>query len=71
MGTIAQTWLQEGRADGGATLLLRQLERRFGRVPAMVRDRVRTATTDDLEAWADAVLDAESLDAVFAARAGT
>jgi len=70
MGTIAQTWLQEGRADGGATLLLRLLERRFGRVPAMVRDRVRTATTDDLEAWAMAVLDAESLDAVFAARAG-
>ncbi len=82
MGTIAQTWMQEGRAEGraegrtegraegSAALLLRQLERRFGRLPATVRDRVRAATADDLEAWAMAVLDAGSLDAVFAPRAG-
>jgi len=74
MGTIAQTWMREGRAEGraegAARVLIRQLERRFGQLPAMVRDRVRGATTDDLEAWADAVLDAESLDAVFASGAG-
>ncbi len=58
--------MQEGRAEGSAALLLRQLERRFGRLPATVRDRVRGATADDLDAWAMAVLDAGSLDAVFA-----
>ncbi len=57
--------MQEGRAEGSASLLLRQLGRRFGRLPAPVRDRVRAATADDLEAWAMAVLDAGSLDAVF------
>ncbi len=50
MGTIAQTWMQEGRAEGKAALLLRLLERRFGRLPATVRDRVCAATADDLEA---------------------
>lgn len=78
MGTVAQAWMDEGRAkgiaegllkgrsEGGAALLLRQLERRFGRLPAAIRDRVRGAAADDLEAWSVAVLDADSLDAVFA-----
>ena len=82
MGTVAQAWMDEGRAkgiaegiadgllqgrsEGEAALLLRLLERRFGRLPAAIRDRVRGAAADDLEAWSVAVLDADSLDAVFA-----
>ncbi len=69
-------WLQEGEKKGeqkglkeGQTgLLQRQLVRRFGPLPQDMLQRLNTATTDDLEHWADRVLDAHSLDEVFAAR---
>jgi len=49
-------------------LLQRQLVRRFGLLSQAMVQRLNTATTDDLEHWADRVLDAHSLDEVFAAR---
>ena len=52
----------QGRAEGGANLLLRQVQRRFGPIPGDVEARIRTAPAADLEAWADAVLDARSLE---------
>ncbi len=55
---------QRGRQEGEATLLLRLLERRFGALPAPVRDRI--ADTATLEAWGLRVLDAGSLDEVLA-----
>lgn len=62
-------WLQEGvqigrmegRQEGEAAFLLRQLERRFGVLPDSIRARVRSAGTDQLEAWGLLVLDAGSL----------
>jgi hypothetical protein len=56
----------EGRQEGEAALLLRQLERRFGALPASVRDRIATADTASLEEWGLRVLDATSLDDVLA-----
>jgi hypothetical protein len=62
-------WLQEGRlegrVEGEAALLLRLLERRFGALPAAVRDRVAAADTAALETWGLRVLDAGSLDDLF------
>jgi predicted transposase YdaD len=66
-------WLQEGRVEGRvegrlegeAALLLRQLERRFGALPAEVRERVVTADTAALETWGLRVLEAGSLDDVL------
>ncbi|MCA8954395.1 MAG: Rpn family recombination-promoting nuclease/putative transposase [Planctomycetes bacterium] len=55
-----------GQAEGRADMLLRLLERRFGELPAGVRTRVRTASIEDLDAWALRVLDAPALAAVFA-----
>ena len=55
----------EGEAMGRASILNRLLEHRFGRLPATVRERVRRASVQDLDAWGDAVLDAPTLDAVF------
>ena len=52
----------EGRAEGRAELLLRQVRRRFGTVPSDVDARVRSAPDSQVDAWADAVLDARSLD---------
>jgi predicted transposase YdaD len=56
---------QEGRQEGEAALLLRQLERRFGVLPAWVRERVGSAETAALEEWGVRVLDAGTLDEVF------
>jgi hypothetical protein len=56
---------REGRLEGEVGLLLRQLERRFGVLPASARERVIAATSSDLERWAERVLDATALDEVF------
>ena len=55
----------EGEAMGRASLLTRLLEPRFGRLPARVRERVRSASVQDLDAWGDAVPNAPTLEAVF------
>ncbi len=57
---------QLGRQQGEATLLLRQLERRFGDLPGWVTDRVLAADSVLLEKWSLLVLDALSLEEVLA-----
>ncbi|ASK34841.1 DUF4351 domain-containing protein [Alloalcanivorax mobilis] len=56
---------QEGRQEGGRDLLLRLLERRFGALPDAIENQIRDATSEQLNAWADRVLDADCLEAVF------
>ncbi|WP_287639740.1 Rpn family recombination-promoting nuclease/putative transposase [Accumulibacter sp.] len=58
----------EGRMEGEAQLLAHLLERRFGPLPAAVAERLGEASESELEAWAEALLTADSLDGVFAAR---
>lgn len=55
----------EGRLEGESKLLKRLLERRFGVLPTWVSDKLDSATEQDLETWAEAVLTATTLDAVF------
>jgi predicted transposase YdaD len=55
----------EGKAEGKAETLLRLLDRRFNGVPKAYRTQVLAANADQLDAWIDAVLDAENIDAVF------
>ena len=56
---------QEGRQEGESTLLLRQLQRRFGSLSAEVTKKVRFADQTTLETWGDRVLDAQSLNDIF------
>ena len=64
----------EGRAEGrsqgieqGVRRTLRhQLERRFGLIPLLVVDRLEDAGLSELETWSERVLDAKSLQDVFA-----
>ena len=54
-----------GIQQGGASILRRQLRRRFGEPPAWVEAKLREGTPPQLERWADQLLDAETLEAVF------
>ena len=57
--------LSQGRVEGVRAVLVRQLKRRFGPLPSTVGARLSDASTAELEAWADNVLDAATLDEVF------
>jgi predicted transposase YdaD len=56
---------QEGRQEGEISLLERLLFKRFGPLPPATRARLAQASTDQLERWAERLLDAQTLDAVF------
>jgi len=69
MPTMAETWLEEGLANGIQTgekrMLLRLLERRFGKVPKTYQTRITTADADTLLLWGERVLSAQRLADVF------
>ena len=67
--SFAQKLIDEGRAkgrtEGQAEMLLRQVTARFGAAPPSVVDRVRAASGEQLEIWAERILTAASLADVF------
>ena len=58
--------IKQGMLSGARQVLTRLLTRRFGPLPAAVLQQLEQADTDQLERWADNVLDAPTLDDVFA-----
>lgn len=56
---------EEGREEGRASLLLRMLEHRFGRLSEQVREQVLEASPRRVDAWALRLLSASSLDEVL------
>ncbi|HRP77462.1 MAG TPA: DUF4351 domain-containing protein [Rhodocyclaceae bacterium] len=58
--------LKQGRAQGIAAVLHRQLNRRFGPLPDDVTRRLSQATPEQLEIWVERVLEAQSIDEIFA-----
>ena len=58
---------KQGVKQGEVSLLKRQLRHRFDRLPQWIDQRLKQASRQELESWAERVLDAESLDEVFAA----
>lgn len=65
MGTIAEKYLEAGIEKGIAEVLLAQLSKRFGPVPASRRSQVLEASKRELDRWVVRVLDAPDIDAVF------
>jgi hypothetical protein len=51
--------------EGMTLALQRLLTRRFGPLPTEVIARFAAATVEDMENWADRLLEAQSLDEVF------
>ena len=61
---------QQGRQEGERAVLARLLRRRFGDLPSAISAQLRSASEAELEAWADNVLDATTLEEVFATQRG-
>ncbi|MDE0064695.1 MAG: DUF4351 domain-containing protein [Gammaproteobacteria bacterium] len=60
--------MRQGRVEGERALLERQLRRRFGLLSPEVAEKLGGAAAADLETWAENVLDASTIDDVFASR---
>ncbi|MBF0294499.1 MAG: DUF4351 domain-containing protein [Magnetococcales bacterium] len=59
---------QESEQKGEAKILARQLQRRFGSLPTWASEKIAKATSQSLEEWSLRLLDAQSLEEVFADR---
>ncbi len=57
--------LARGTSEGMSRLLLSQVRERFGPIPEVIEQKVRSATPFDREAWARSFVHARSLDEVF------
>lgn len=66
-----QQGLHQGLQQGLAKAVALQLQLRFGPVPDWAQARLADATQEQLLAWTAAVLTAPSVEALFAADAGT
>ena len=58
--------LQQGIQQGEVIVLKRQLTRRFGPLPEWAEQRLEQASLQELEGWAERVLEAPRLEDVFA-----
>ena len=73
MSIAAEEWKAEGiqigqalgKTEGKTDILLRQLRRRFDPLPEAVMAKVRNASDDQLNEWAENILDASTLGMVF------
>lgn len=67
--TLAQQFkkqgIQQGIRQGGAALILHQIQRRFGTLSPMYARRIADADTQTLLVWSEKILDAEHLEDVF------
>lgn len=59
---FARRYLAQGRSEGRAEALLRQLHLKFGSVSDTQIARVREASVDELDRWVDRVLSATSIE---------
>ena len=60
-----QQGIRQGIRQGESALLERQLTRRFGAPSAETLARLQVATVEQLEQWAENILDATTLEDVF------
>ena len=55
----------DGKAEGKADTLKRQLTRRFGPLPAWAEQRIDAAAVERLDEWLDGIFDAANLEALI------
>ncbi len=57
---------EEGRHEGVEGMLRKQIELKFGELPAWADERLKQASDEQLDNWVARILTADSLDALFA-----
>jgi hypothetical protein len=59
--------MQQGQAQGRHAVLQRQIAKRFGLdlFDIRIQERLRAASTDQLDLWAERILDAQTIEDVF------
>ena len=65
MGWITQPFYDKGKAEGEAKVLAQLLEKRFGAIPASLRQRIFAADVTSIETWVERAFDAPDLQSVF------
>jgi hypothetical protein len=65
MGHFSEQFVEQGRAEGEAKVLVRLLEKRFGPIPPSIYDRIFASDVITIDAWIDRVLEARELLSVF------
>ena len=65
-----QRGLQQGLQQGARQTLSRQLEKRFGLMPAWAQEKLEAADYPTLETWLERVLDAAGLEEVLGRSVG-
>ena len=68
MGTLVETWVKQGKAEGEAKSLVRLLVKRFGSLPQPVVAQIAAGSIKELDRWFDAAITASSVEAVFGER---
>ncbi len=63
---VRQEGERYGEKKGEATMLTRQLQRRFGNLPPWASQKIADADLSTLEEWSLRILDAPTLDSVLA-----
>ena len=56
-----------GELKGEAKALVRLLKKRFGEIPASIREKIFAADVASIEVWADRAVAAPNLESVFGA----
>ena len=62
---FARKYVAEGRREGLETMLVRQIEQRFGALPPAIADAIHAADASQLLSWGERVLTAASLADLF------
>jgi predicted transposase/invertase (TIGR01784 family) len=65
MGCLTQPFYEKGVAEGEASVLTRFLEKRFGVVPPLLRERIFAANLGQIDAWVERAFDAPDLHSIF------
>jgi hypothetical protein len=63
--TYGEQLIQQGEQRGQVKVLRKQLERRFGPLSASWSERLESGSDEDMDRWAERILDAQTLDEVF------
>lgn len=63
---IRDKGFQDGRLEGKCTVIERQLIRRFGELPDWAKEQLAHATSEQLDRWAERILEAHSIQSVMA-----